>query len=185
MRGVTRIRGQGGEQWVMDRSTWTITGRPGALMPRRLMDGIKSITIAARRSYTTFKLEGLQDEEAPRDIARELRSYGPINFLHFKRESRDKGFSGEGYVNFMFANDAFRCMRFFEKTNDRGRKCFARPCHEEMNVEAMNRDESTQFAATLTGNDDIIFRTGDEEFGIANFGKPTYAQSQGRPRSSH
>ena len=88
-------------------------------------------------------------------------------------------------MNFMFANDAFRCMRFFQKTNNRGRKCFARPCHEEMNVEAMNRDESSHFAATFTGNDDIIFRTGEEEFGMANFGKPTYAQAKGRPRSAH
>ena len=92
-------------------------------MPSRLMDGIKSITIGGRRSYTTLQLEGLMDEEAPRDIARELRSYGPINFLYFKRESSEKGFSGEGYVNFAFANDAFRCMRFFEKKNARGRKC--------------------------------------------------------------
>jgi hypothetical protein len=187
MRGVTRIRGRGGEQWVMDRSTWTITGRPGALMPRRLMDGIKSITIGGRRSYTTLKLEGLMDEEAPRDIARELRQYGPINFLYFKRESSEKGFSGEGYVNFVFANDAFRCMRFFEKKNDRGRKCFARPCQEEMNVDAMNRDESSQFSATLTGNDDIILKMGDEEFGMPNFGKPTYAETKGkgRAKSSH
>ena len=147
------------------------------------MDGIKSITIGGRRSYTTFKLEGLQDEEAPRDIARELRSYGPINFLHFERESSEKEFSGEGYVNFVFANDAFRCMRFFEKTNNRGRKCFARPCHEEMNVESMNRDDSNHFAATLTGNDDIIFKKGDEDFGKANFGKPKWGES--RSKSSH
>jgi hypothetical protein len=70
MRGVTRVRGSGGESWVMDKSTWTITGRPGALVNKRLADGIRSSTIGGRRSYTTLKLEGLQDEDAPRDIAR-------------------------------------------------------------------------------------------------------------------
>ena len=86
-------------------------------------------------------------------------------------------------MKFVYANDAFKCMRFFEKTNSRGRKCFARPCNEQTNVESMNRDESNQFAATLTGNDDIIFKKGDEDFGKANFGKPTYAES--RSKSSH
>ena len=182
-RGVTRVRGRDGEDWVMDRSTWTITARPEKLQVRRLMDGVRSVLIGGRRSYTTLKLEGLQDEEAPRDVARELRHYGPINFLYFKRESSDKGFSGEGYVNFVFANDAFRCMRVFEKKNDRGRLCFARPCQEEMNVQAMNRDESSHFAATLTGNEDIIFRVGDDEFGMPNFGKPTHAQLKGKGRA--
>ena len=128
-----------------------------------------------------MKLEGLQDEDAPRDIARELRQFGKINLLHSKR-SDDKGFSGEGYVNFVFANDAFECMRFWEKTNRRGRKCFARPCHEEMNVEAMNRDDSSHFSISLTGNDDIIFNKGSEEFGMPNFGRPKWID---RPRSAH
>ena len=90
-------------------------------------------------------------------------------------------------MNFVFANDAFRCMRFFEKKNDRGRLCFARPCQEEMNVQAMNRDESSHFAATLTGNEDIIFREGDEDFGLPNFGKPTFAQNKGKgtTKSAH
>jgi hypothetical protein len=74
-------------------------------------------------------------------------------------------------------------MRFFEKKNDRGRVCFARPCQEEMNVQAMSMDESSHFAATLTGNEDIIFRVGDDEFGMPNFGKPTYAQTKGKGRA--
>ena len=58
---------------------------------------------------------------------------------------------------------------------------------EEMNVQAMNRDESSHFAATLTGNEDIIFREGDEDFGLPNFGKQTHAQlkGKGRTKSAH
>jgi len=54
----------------------------------------------------------------------------------------------------------------------------------------MNRDESNFFTATLTGSRDIIFREGDESFGLANFGKPTYSQQlqlkgKGRSKSAH
>jgi hypothetical protein len=183
LRGVTRVRGSGGEDWVMDKSTWTITGRQGALIIRKLADGIRSFTIGGRRSYTTLKLEGLQEEDAPRDIAKELRQFGKINLLYFKRGD-NKGFSGEGYVNFVFANDAFECMRFWEKTNRRGRKCFARPCHEEMNVEAINRDDGDYVLSSLAGDNVIIVDEGNEEFGTPNFGMPRWSDKP-RPRSAH
>ena len=82
----------------------------------------------------------------------------------------------------MVANDAFECMRFWEKTHRRGRECFAWPCHEEMNVEAMNRDDGDYFLTSLAGNDAIIFNEGNEEFGMPNFGKPKWNE---RPRSAH
>jgi hypothetical protein len=172
-RGVTRVRGKGGVAWVMDKSTWVDTGRQGLLKHQRLADGIRSVSIGGRRSYTTLKLEGLHDEDAPRHIAGELRRFVKINMLYFKRTGQG-GFTGEGYVNFVLANDALECMRVWEKTNARRRKCFARPCHEEMDVEAMNRDQRDNILASSPGNDAIIFDGGNEDFGKPNFGKLGY-----------
>jgi hypothetical protein len=181
LRGVTRVRGKGGVAWVMDNSTWVETGRQGALTNQRLADGIMSVTIGGSRSYTTLKLEGLFDEDAPRDIAKELRQFGKINMLYFKRNGQG-GFTGEGYVNLVFANDAFVCMRDWEKTNHRRRKCFARPCgpcHEEMSVEAMNRDQRDNIQTSLPGNDAIIFNEGDADFGKPNSGVPGHRYGGG------
>jgi hypothetical protein len=93
--------------------------------------------------------------------------------LYFKRLTSG-GFAGEGYVNFVFANDAFECMRYWDKTNRRGRRRFARPCNEEMNVEAMNRDGGDHILTTLAGNDSTIFNEGNVDFGKPNYGKQGY-----------
>jgi hypothetical protein len=131
-------------------------------------DGICTFTVGGGRSYTTLKIEGILDNKSPREIAQALREYGPINFLHFKR-SGNRGFSGLGYVNYVYAVDADSAMREFTMKRDR-RLCFARPCFESMDIIRMNRDELTTYQVSLTGNDQVIFNHNNESWGLPGYG---------------
>ena len=165
-RGVTRERT---DLYVRDRAIWEL--QEHIISQKTREDGICSFLAGGRRSYTTLKIEGILDNKSPRDVAKAIRQFRPINFLQLGR-SENGGFPGLGYVNFQFAVHAELAIRDFEMVRGSGTKiCFARPCRESMDILRMNQDDMSSYQVTLTGDDRTIFNEGNELWGLANFGK--------------
>jgi hypothetical protein len=163
-RGVTRERTA---TYVRDRATWELQANVNK--GRTYEDGICTFSVGGRRSYTTLTIEGISDGKTPREMAQALREFGPINFLYFAR-SKNRGFSGLGYVNYVYAVNADEAMREF--TMRRGnRVCFARPCFDSVDILRMSADDLTAYQVTPTGNEDVIFNLFDESWGKPSFGK--------------
>ena len=146
---------------------------------RNQWNELRTRSIGGRRSRNTLKIEGIINDYSAGDYARELLKFGPIQGIHFDRNTRSGGMSGFGYVHYKYSQDAEKCANQFSIVSRRGRKpriCFARWCNEELDIQKMHEigGSSGTFTVSIEADDYVIEGGTWASWEKVNFGVAAY-----------